>query len=152
MGKSTIWHENTIQKNAVAVACSACYGGDARLIRIPIEWVQGKKITVQYNSNHAWPSTIFKHKPSFLRLSLDRSVQSNDTSPLYGWFRQTMVQFWSEKIENWPRFACFHGPTDIFGWFGRVPVVLQVKAPRETATTRGKTTTIAAVASAAAAP
>ena len=52
MGKSTIWHENTIQKNAVAVACSACYGGDARLIRIPIEWVQGKKITVQYNLNH----------------------------------------------------------------------------------------------------
>ena len=101
-------HEYTIQRCHIACGGGADYSGDARLIRIPIEWVKGKKITVQYNSNHAWPSTIFKHKRSFLRLLLGRTVQYNGRIVWY-------VQFWSTHcpvsvpyIENWPSFACFN--------------------------------------------
>ena len=34
MGNSTIQHENTIKRNPVVGDCSACYGADARPIRI----------------------------------------------------------------------------------------------------------------------
>ena len=122
---------------------------NARPIRIPIEWVQGKKITVQYNSNHAWPSTIFKHKRSFLRLFLGRTVHYNGWSVRYFqlWWTPCPLSVQYIEIDQVSPVSIFCGP--VVGRKGRV--CTHIKA-RKTATARGKITTIAAVSSAVVAP
>ena len=107
-------HKYTIQGHHTSSSGSANYCGDADLIRTPNGCFQRKKIVVQCNSNHAWPSNNFQHPPSFWRMSLGRTVQSNNTSQSCGQFRQTMVLFRIKKVENWPSFACFNfcGPID----------------------------------------
>ena len=51
------------------------YKWSIRPVCVPIEWAQGEIIIVQKNSNPIWPSNNVQRKPSFLRLSLDRSVR-----------------------------------------------------------------------------
>ena len=46
-------HEYTIKRNTVARGCGARYALDADSIRTQNGCVQQKKMTVQYNSNHA---------------------------------------------------------------------------------------------------
>ena len=102
---------NNIQyKNAILhpVVVCADYGDDVCPIRVHIEWVLKKKIAVQHNSNHACPSTFYKHKRSFLRLSLGRTVQYNDRNVRSVHFWWTPCSVSVQYVENWPSFACFN--------------------------------------------